>query len=151
MSKKGIPAVILRQSVFTGGFALICAVTGIATGCSGDKSLMSLSLLVAGGCLYRVVANCMAARNGRLLVLEGSCTGVSAAFRRFKEITLEDEEGNEHKLRLQKSVRIKPGEKYRFYFRDTGASRVGIEYVDTLLSVGNYLGVEDWHSKSDLD
>ncbi len=142
MSKEKIPAVILRRSLLTGAFAFACAVAGVAAGSSGDMTLTALSLIVAGGCLFRAVSDCLVAPKGKLLVLEGTCTGASTAFRRFKEITLEDKDGNESRLRLQKNVRVTPGESYRFYFRDTGVSRVGVEYVDTLRSVGNFLGME---------
>lgn len=142
MSKRKIPSVILRRAILVAGFAMICAVIGIAAACSGDKSLAILSMLVAGGCLLRVASDCMAATKGKILVLEGLCKDVSTAFRRFKEVSLEDQNGNEHKLRLQRNVRVIPGETYRFYFRDTGTSRVGVEHVDTLLLVGRFLGAE---------
>ena len=142
MSKRKIPSVILRRAILVAGFAMICTVIGIAAACSGDKSLTILSMLVAVGCLFQVISDCMAAKKGKILVLEGLGKDVSTAFRRFKEVSLEDRNGNEHKLRLQRNVRVIPGETYRFYFRDTATSRVGVEYVDTLLSVGNFLGVE---------
>lgn len=142
MKDRKIPGVIFRRVILTGCFAFLCGVVGVAAGCSGDRILAGLSAAVAACSIFRAVTDCFAAGKGKINVVEGVCTEIIPVFRKFKNITLEDSEGKEVKLRLQKKIHIVTGGRYRFYFRNIDSPGVGLEYVDSLLSVGNFLGVE---------
>ena len=57
-------------------------------------------------------------------------------------VTVMDDEGNESSLLLSKQSKVKIGDRYRFYFKQTQRITFGSEYFNAAMSSDCFLGYE---------
>ena len=62
--------------------------------------------------------------------------------RKFRKIRIMDDEGNESSLLLSKQSKVKIGDRYRFYFKQTQRISLGSDYFDAAMSSDCFLGYE---------
>ena len=87
--------------------------------------------------LYRVLSE------NKYEIVEGTCVGiVPKPLRKFRKIRMMDDEGNESALLLPKQSKVKIGDRYRFYFKQTQRFSLGSDYFDAAMSSDCFLGYE---------
>lgn len=142
---KTCPKLLLHRLLFLPLIGAGCFVVGAAYYCfSYDKVFMLLSGLVFAASAVQSVRLFQLIRNKKYQVTEGVCVGVAPKpLRRYRRVRLMDEAGLETTLLLDKRTRVKIGYRYRAYFKEGASHSFGSEYLDTALSGGRFLGIEE--------
>ena len=63
--------------------------------------------------------------------------------RRYRQIQIIDDEGNESTLYLGKRLKLQIGCRYRFFFKRGDRQITGSDHLDTLLALNLFLGYEE--------
>lgn len=139
-----VPFVIrhkLLLTLLTGAGSLIISV--VFSIVFQDRLTLCLGLAVTAGCLIRVISLWNIIRSGRYETVTGTCIDISFPKpRRYKRITLVDENDTEILLLLDNRTSVAVGNRYRFYFQKNGGSLPENEYLKANLSAGVFLGHE---------
>lgn len=141
---KDSPPPLRRKLFLTMLVGLLCLLVGISMciflkdwlmlGLSG--AVCVFSFIKAFG-MYQVVVK------KSYEIVEGTCVGiVPKPLRKFRRIKIMDDEGNETSLLLNKQSKVKIGDRYRFYFKQTPHFSLGSEYFDAAMSSDCFLGYE---------
>ncbi|WP_313529258.1 hypothetical protein [Anaerotignum sp.] len=139
------PRVLLQKlwiTLFLGaGCLTVGAVYYFST---GDTIFLFLSIILSSGCIWRCYSLYHVISSKQYHTTEGICVGIAPKhMRRYRSVYLVDAEGLETSLLLDKRIRVKIGYRYRLYFKKDKLPSLGIEYLDTALSTGHFLGIED--------
>lgn len=142
---KSCPKVLLHRLLFTPLIGAGCLAVGIAYYCfAKDKVFLSLSGMVFAASIVQTIRLYRLIRRKNYRITEGVCVGVMAKpMRRCRNVRLMDEDGLETTLLLDKRTRVKIGFRYRAYFKGGDHPSLGSEYLDTALSGGCFLGIEE--------
>lgn len=141
---KDSPPPLKRKLFLTVLVGLLCLLIGAAM-CIFAKDRIMLFLsgavcifsLIKAFTLYRVLSE------KKYEVIEGTCVGVVLKpLRKFRKIRIMDDEGNESSLLLSKQSKVKIGDRYRFYFKQTQRITFGSEYFEAAMSSDCFLGYE---------
>lgn len=141
---KDTPIPLKRKLFLTILIGFLCLLVGIAM-CifARDRIMLFLSgavcllSFVKAAMLYRVISE------KKYEVTEGTCVGISPKpLRKFRKIRIMDDEGNETSLLLSKQSKVKIGDRYRFYFKQTQRISLGSDYFDAAMSSDCFLGYE---------
>ncbi len=108
-----------------------------------DMTILFLSLAICAFSIFKAYTMYRVISKKDYEVVEGTCIGITPKLLgRFRKIKIADDEGNESTLLLSKQSKIKIGERYRFYFKNTTRVTLGNEYFDSALSSDCFLGYE---------
>jgi hypothetical protein len=103
-----------------------------------DKTTLALSAAVLVSCLLRAYSLYKAISKGDYETLEGVCLANTASpVRRQRTVTVLDNTGVSHKLRIPKTSHFKTGSYYRLYFS------LGDEHLEGALQADRFLGYEE--------
>lgn len=141
------PFVLRRKFLFTllAGIASV-GISAIIYVTTRDRILLTLGMIIFGACLISGKRIWDTAVHKNYDVIEGVCTGISTPIlRRYRKVHLVDGQDMEITLLLSKSVQLRIGTPYRFYFQKGSRPTVGNEYLDAALSTNNFLGYEECH------
>ena len=138
------PMALLRRwllSAAVGGAFLLAGLVGFFA--LRDHILLALSLALALFTFLRCVSVYRTASSGAYETVEGVCVEVRRQpFRNQKRVRLMSLDGIEHTLMLDKQMRLRIGNHYRFYFTPSAAS--GVDELPTVLQPQDLLlGIED--------
>lgn len=142
---KSCPKVLLHKLLFTPLIGAGCLTVGIAYFCySHDKVFLFLSVAVFAASVIHALRFYLLIKQKRYRITEGVCVGIAPKpLRRYRKVRLMDEAGLETTLLLDKRTRLKIGFRYRAYFKEGEQLSLGSEYLDTALSGGGFLGIEE--------
>lgn len=148
---KDIPAPLKRKLLFTIIVGLLCLIIGTAIFIiSNDKIMLLLSLAVCVISVYKAFSIYQIILKKQYEVVEGTCVGiVPKPLHKYRKIRIMDDEGNESTLLLHKQSKIKIGDRYCFYFKQTTRLTLGNEYLDTATSSDCFLGYEECKKQSE--
>ncbi len=141
---KNAPALLKRKILLTALVGIGCLLVGIAM-CvfSKDTMMLFLSLAVCGFSFFKAYTMYRVVAKNEYEIVEGTCIGITPKLlQKFRKIKIADNEGNESTLLLSKQSKIKIGDRYRFYFKNTTRVTLGNEYFDSALSSDCFLGYE---------
>lgn len=142
---KSAPIPLRRKLFMTGFLGLICLLIGIAVYFfSRDRTMLLLSGVVCVLCMFKAYSVFKVIADEQYEVVEGTCVGIMPKpLRKYRKIRIMDEEGNESSLLLNKQSKVKIGNRYRFYFKNTQRLVLGNDYIDSSLSSDCFLGYEE--------
>lgn len=142
---KDFPSPIRRKLFLTVLLGGVCLLIGLAMFLfAKDRIMLLLSGAVCIACLLRAWSLFQTVRRGEYETVEGVCTAITPKpLRKYRKISVTDDDGNESALLLGKQAKIRIGKRYRFYFKKTQRITVGNEYFDMSLSSDCFLGFEE--------
>lgn len=142
--KMNIPQPLRNKILFTPLLGVGCIVCGIATYlCVGDRTLLILSGVLFVMCIFKGYQYYRIAMCEKYEMICGTCIRVTPQLvGKLRKVCLMDDAGVESTLRLSKQHRFVIGNRYRIYFSKNDCQSIGNDYLDTLLSTGNFLGYE---------
>lgn len=141
---KAAPPPLMRKLFLTVLVGVLCLLVGIAM-CifAKDRIMLFLSGAVCLFSLAKAFSLYLVLSEKKYEIVEGTCVGiVPKPMRRFRKIRIMDDEGNESALLLSKQSKVKIGDRYRFYFKQTQRITFGSEYFDAAMSSDCFLGYE---------
>ncbi len=141
---KDSPSPLKRKLFLTVLVGVLCLLVGVAM-CifAKDRIMLFLSGAVCILSLGKAFSLYLVLAEKKYEVVEGTCVGVvPKPMRRFRKIRIMDDEGNESSLLLSKQSKVKIGDRYRFYFKQTQRITLGNEYFDAAMSSDCFLGYE---------
>lgn len=141
---KAAPPPLMRKLFLTVLVGVLCLLVGIAM-CifAKDRIMLFLSGVVCLFSLAKAFSLYLVLSEKKYEIVEGTCVGiVPKPMRRFRKIRIMDDEGNESALLLSKQSKVKIGDRYRFYFKQTQRITFGSEYFDAAMSSDCFLGYE---------
>lgn len=138
------PKPILHKILFTPLIGAGCFLLGIVFWLSvQDKVLMLLGLAIFIASAAKGTGYYRLAVTGKYEVVTGTCVGVTRrVVGKFQSVKLMDENGIETTIRVNKQNKFKIGDSYRLYFSKRSESKVGSEYLDSVLAADSFLGYE---------
>lgn len=141
---KEAPASLKRKLFLTVLAGVLCLMIGAAMYIfAKDRVMLFLSAAVCVFSLVKAFVLYHVLGEKKYEVIEGICVGiVPKPMRRFRKIRIMDDEGNETSLLLSKQSKVKIGDRYRFYFKQTQHISLGSEYFDAAMSSDCFLGYE---------
>ncbi len=145
------PLVLRRKFLLTmlAGAASV-SISGMIYFTTKDRTLLTLGGVLFCICLVSCKEIWSAAARKNYEVVEGVCSGISAPMlRRYCRVQLADTQGAEITLLLPKSVKLKVGGPYRFYFQEGSRPAIGNDYLDAALSTNSLLGYEEYQTASE--
>lgn len=142
---KSAPIPLRRKLFITGFLGLICLMIGIAVFFfSRDRTMLLLSGVVCVLCMLRAYSVFRTITGKQYETVEGTCVGITPKpLRKYRKIRIIDDNGNEFSLLLNKQSKVKIGNRYRFYFKNTQRLTLGNDYIDSSLSSDCFLGYEE--------
>lgn len=143
--QKNIPGILIQKILLTALIGIGCLLVGTAYYIyEGDRGILILSGLVLVFSLIRSAGLYRMVMGQKYEIIEGICISISAKpFRKQVKIHILDQSGLENTLRIGKQSKVKIGFRYRFYFKQGERLFSGNEYLNTILSVDQLLGVEE--------
>ena len=148
---KSFPSVLQRKFLLTllaGAASVVISIVVYVT--SKDHILLILSAVVFCACLASGIGIWNTAIHKNYEVIEGVCAGISTPLlHRCHKVQLVDAQGTEISLLLHKSVKLKIGVPYRFFFQKGVRPMVGNDYLDAALSTNSFLGYEEYRDVSE--
>lgn len=142
---KSCPKILLHRLLITPLIGAGCLAVGIAYYCfSHDKVFLLLSGAVFIASTVQTFRLHLLIKKKKYWTTEGVCVGIAPKpLRRYRRVRLMDEAGLETTLLLDKRTQVKIGYRYRAFFKDEPHPSLGSEYLDTALSGGRFLGMEE--------
>ncbi len=137
---KNAPPLLKRKILLTVLVGIGCLLVGIAM-CvfSKDTMMLFLSLAVCGFSFFKAYTMYHVVAKNEYEVVEGTCINYYKSSARSK---LRIMMVMSLTLLLAKQSKIKIGDRYRFYFKNTTRVTLGNEYFDSALSSDCFLGYE---------
>ncbi len=140
-----IPKPLLRRLVLTLLVGTGCFLVGaVFYFVEKDTSFLFLSLLIFIFSIGKACSILFMAKTNSYVVLEGICQSIHPMLLcKCNEIILEDMEGSQMRLMIDRSQKLRPGEGYRFYFKTpAGISPGKNPFFEKALLTDNLLGIE---------
>lgn len=134
----------MRKLFLTILIGVLCLLVGAAMYIfAKDRIMLFLSGAVCVFSLAKAFSLYLVVSKKKYEIVEGTCVGiVPKPMRRFRKIRIMDDKGNESSLLLSKQSKIKIGDRYRFYFKQTQRISLGSDYFDAAMSSDCFLGYE---------
>lgn len=141
---KDCPPPLMRKLFLTILIGVLCLLVGAAMYIfAKDRIMLFLSGAVCVFSLAKAFSLYLVVSKKKYEIVEGTCVGiVPKPMRRFRKIRIMDDKGNESSLLLSKQSKIKIGDRYRFYFKQTQRISLGSDYFDAAMSSDCFLGYE---------
>ena len=139
------PAPLKRKLMLTLIIGVVCFLIGVAMFLLlKDQTSLLLSLAILTMCVGKTISMYQVVNSKGYEVVLGTCTAVyPQVLRKYRKIVIQDCEGNEISLLLDKMTKVKLGCQYRFYFKETDRLTFGNEYFDSALNSDCFLGYEE--------
>lgn len=141
---KDCPQPLMRKLFLTVLVGVLCLLVGIAM-CifAKDRIMLFLSGAVCVFSLIKAFSLYLVLSEKKYEIVEGTCIGiVPKPMRRFRKIRIMDDAGNESSLLLSKQSKVRIGDRYRFYFKQTQRITFGSDYFDAAMASDCFLGYE---------
>lgn len=141
---KNSPFPLRQKMLLSALIGAVCLLVGGAMFMyTKDKVMLYLSIAVLFFCSIKCINLFFILRDKRYDVIEGTCTAIVAKpLRKVREVEIIDSAGINHSLYLNKQSKIKIGQAYRFYFKQTENILTENGYFDTALNSDSFLGYE---------
>lgn len=139
------PIPLQRKMLITAAIGAACFVIGFAVFLFlKDQTTLLLSVAVLVMCLGQSISLYRIASTQTYEVVEGICIAIAPKpLRKYRKVILQDVDGNELSLLLDKHSKLQIGSKYRFYFKEADRITFGKEYFDSVLNADCFLGFEE--------
>lgn len=144
-SLKNCPPVLCRRLILTFLLCLFFLLFGIGYYLyAGDIIFLMLSAAMFICCLIRSITLYKLLQKENYHVVEGVCVRSSkGAFKKYRNILLLSENGDEIELKLGNIGNLITGKHYRFYFKPVKSLSFKSEYLQTACATDLFLGLED--------
>ncbi len=110
----------------------------------GDQVMLILSAAVCALGVFKAWTAFRIIATEDYDTVEGICIGIKPKpLRRYRQIQIIDDEGNESTLYLGKRLKLQIGCRYRFFFKRGDRQITGSDHLDTLLALNLFLGYEE--------
>ena len=142
---ESMPKPLCKRLVLTTLVGTGCLLVGIAFFLlEKDTSFLYLSVLIFLFSAVKATSTFFMAKTNAFVTIEGTCTHIQPVLlSKCNEVILEDTNGNNIKLLLDKNQRLHTGTPYRIYFKSaSGISPGKNPFMEKALLTDNLLGIE---------
>lgn len=142
---KNTPTPIYHKLILTCIVGTACLLVGLAMAVFlRDKMMLFLSLAIWIFSFLKAINYYRIMCDKKYEIVEGTCVAITPKpMRKYRKIKIMDDNGIESSLLLEKHAKVKIGNRYRFYFKETQHLSLGNSYLDNAISSDHFLGYEE--------